>query len=98
MQGVGTKLGTVRWVNPSIETKCDWHACRPMPPGKLGRKQQRRLPSYWTRCIQGPASTCFSRQRNTAKIRLREPPPRPMPLARFDVPFEHPDWIFEPKM
>ena len=21
-----------------------------------------------------------------------------MPLARFDVPFEHPDWIFEPKM
>ena len=22
----------------------------------------------------------------------------PMPLARFDVPFEHPDWIFEPKM
>ena len=19
-----------------------------------------------------------------------------MPLARFDVPFEHPDWIFEP--
>ena len=23
---------------------------------------------------------------------------RPMPLARFDAPFEHPDWIFEPKM
>ena len=22
----------------------------------------------------------------------------PMPLARFDVPFEHPEWIFEPKM
>ena len=22
----------------------------------------------------------------------------PMPLARFDAPFEHPDWIFEPKM
>jgi bifunctional non-homologous end joining protein LigD len=21
-----------------------------------------------------------------------------MPLARFDAPFEHPDWIFEPKM
>ena len=21
-----------------------------------------------------------------------------MPLARFDVPFDHPDWIFEPKM
>jgi bifunctional non-homologous end joining protein LigD len=21
-----------------------------------------------------------------------------MPLARFDVPFEHPDWIFEPKL
>jgi ATP-dependent DNA ligase len=21
-----------------------------------------------------------------------------MPLARFDRPFEHPDWIFEPKM
>jgi bifunctional non-homologous end joining protein LigD len=21
-----------------------------------------------------------------------------MPLARFDTPFEHPDWIFEPKM
>ena len=26
------------------------------------------------------------------------PPVTPMPLARFDVPFEHPDWIFEPKM
>jgi len=23
---------------------------------------------------------------------------RPMPLARFDAPFEHPDWIFEPKL
>ena len=22
----------------------------------------------------------------------------PMPLARFDAPFDHPDWIFEPKM
>ena len=22
----------------------------------------------------------------------------PTPLARFDEPFEHPDWIFEPKM
>ena len=22
----------------------------------------------------------------------------PMPLARFDAPFEHPDWIFEPKL
>jgi hypothetical protein len=22
----------------------------------------------------------------------------PMPLARFDTPFEHPDWIFEPKL
>ena len=22
----------------------------------------------------------------------------PMPLARFDSPFEHPDWIFEPKL
>jgi hypothetical protein len=22
----------------------------------------------------------------------------PMPLARFDQQFEHPDWIFEPKM
>jgi bifunctional non-homologous end joining protein LigD len=22
----------------------------------------------------------------------------PVPLARFDRPFEHPDWIFEPKM
>jgi len=21
-----------------------------------------------------------------------------MPLARFDAPFEHPDWIFEPKL
>jgi hypothetical protein len=21
-----------------------------------------------------------------------------MPLARFDSPFEHPDWIFEPKL
>jgi hypothetical protein len=21
-----------------------------------------------------------------------------MPVARFDAPFEHPDWIFEPKM
>ena len=21
-----------------------------------------------------------------------------MPLARFDTPFEHPDWIFEPKL
>ena len=21
-----------------------------------------------------------------------------MPLARFEAPFEHPDWIFEPKM
>jgi bifunctional non-homologous end joining protein LigD len=21
-----------------------------------------------------------------------------MPLARFDLPFEHPDWIFEPKL
>jgi ATP-dependent DNA ligase len=21
-----------------------------------------------------------------------------MPLARFDAPFDHPDWIFEPKM
>jgi bifunctional non-homologous end joining protein LigD len=21
-----------------------------------------------------------------------------MPLARFDAPFEHPDWIFEPRM
>jgi hypothetical protein len=21
-----------------------------------------------------------------------------MPLARFDQPFEHPDWLFEPKM
>jgi hypothetical protein len=22
----------------------------------------------------------------------------PMPLARFDAPFEHRDWIFEPKL
>jgi hypothetical protein len=22
----------------------------------------------------------------------------PMPLARLDAPFEHPDWIFEPKL
>ena len=21
-----------------------------------------------------------------------------MPLARFDAPFDHPDWIFEPKL
>jgi ATP-dependent DNA ligase len=21
-----------------------------------------------------------------------------MPLARLDAPFEHPDWIFEPKL
>jgi bifunctional non-homologous end joining protein LigD len=21
-----------------------------------------------------------------------------MPLARFDAPFEHPDWMFEPKL
>ena len=30
-----------------------------------------------------------------------EPPAQrraPMPLARFDAPFEHPDWIFEPKL
>jgi ATP-dependent DNA ligase len=34
------------------------------------------------------------------KIELRESLPHvtPMPLARFDRPFEHPDWIFEPKM
>src|SRR5215472_11619288 len=29
---------------------------------------------------------------------MRLPRVTPMPLARFDVPFEHPDWIFEPKM
>jgi len=29
---------------------------------------------------------------------LSLPHMRPMPLARFDAPFEHPDWIFEPKM
>ena len=26
------------------------------------------------------------------------PSVRPMPLARFDAPFDHPDWIFEPKL
>ena len=30
--------------------------------------------------------------RYPAKLELREP------LARFNAPFEHPDWIFEPKL
>ena len=34
----------------------------------------------------------------TAKKRyVSLPRVTPTPLARFDVPFEHPDWIFEPK-
>jgi hypothetical protein len=34
-----------------------------------------------------------------AKIELVNlPRVTPMPLARLDRPFDHPDWIFEPKL
>jgi bifunctional non-homologous end joining protein LigD len=29
---------------------------------------------------------------------LKFPTVEPMPLARLNAPFDHPDWIFEPKL
>ena len=36
--------------------------------------------------------------RRPAGKAVSEPRITPMPLARIDRPFEHPDWIFEPKL
>jgi ATP-dependent DNA ligase len=57
----------------------------------------------------GNRAQCTPGRSLSAKIKLRPqrtperknmslPSVTPMPLARFDKPFDHPDWIFEPKL
>jgi hypothetical protein len=45
---------------------------------------------------RAPAAPFAARRRNWRQVSL--PLVTPMPLARLEAPFDHPDWIFELKM